>query len=55
LVEGNLYNTSYARAELQIAGSAVDSLDQTYKYIASRCEGNIAQSDVNTVFAVTQP
>jgi len=55
LVEWNIYNTSYARAELQVAWPAVDTLDQTYKYIASRCDGNISQSDVNTVFAVTQP
>lgn len=53
LVQGNIYNHSYAQAESRITKSARDALDAIYEDIADKCEGNLDIKDVANVFSNT--
>lgn len=51
-LNGNLYTSAHAMAELQLAHPALQALDLTYNLIADRCDGaDILARDVTNVFA----
>lgn len=51
IVNGDLYEHAQAMAELQLVKPSLSALDLTYQTIADRCDGDLASSDVSTVFS----